>query len=134
MLWDKGVGKFVKAAGIVKSQNPSCRFALVGSADPGNPSSIPEDQLLEWENKGVIEWWGWQEDMVSVYQRAEIVCLPSFYYEGLSKSLIEVAACGCPLVASDIPGCREVIPNGKKASLNLLEMSLYSLQLSRAYL
>lgn len=117
MLWEKGVGEFVEAARIIKSENLSCRFALVGAADPGNPSSIPQDQLLEWENEGVIEWWRWQEDMVTVYQRAEIVCLPSSYYEGLSKSLIEAAACGRPLIASDIPGCREVIPDGKNGVL-----------------
>jgi glycosyltransferase involved in cell wall biosynthesis len=82
-----------------------------GSPDQGNPSSIPEEQLKQWSASGVIENWGWQEDMVSVYQKASVVCLPS-YREGLAKGLIEAAACGRALVASDIPGCREVIVDG----------------------
>jgi glycosyltransferase involved in cell wall biosynthesis len=111
MLWDKGIKEFVEAAKILKQSDVKARFILVGDVDEGNPSSIPRKQLQEWQEQGAIEWWGWQEDMVSVYQQASIICLPS-YSEGLAKSLIEGAACGCPLVASDIPGCREVVENG----------------------
>jgi len=111
MLWDKGIKELVCAAELVKRAGMKARFVLVGDVDDGNPSSIPLDQLHEWQKEGVVEWWGWQEDMVSVYQQASIICLPS-YSEGLAKSLIEGAACGCPLVASDIPGCREVVENG----------------------
>ncbi len=111
MLWDKGVGEFVEAAEILKSKGIKARFALVGMPDQGNPSSITQKQLEQWSGSGIIEDWGWQEDMASVYQQASIVCLPS-YREGLAKGLIEAAACGRALVASDIPGCREVIVNG----------------------
>ena len=111
MLWDKGVKEFVGAAELVKQFGMKARFVLVGDVDEGNPSSIPREQLQGWQDQGAVEWWGWQEDMVSVYQQASIICLPS-YREGLAKSLIEGAACGCPLVASDIPGCQEVVENG----------------------
>ena len=111
MLWDKGVREFVEAARLLKEKCIKARFALVGSPDQGNPSSIPAEQLKQWSTSGVIENWGWQEDMVSVYQKASVVCLPS-YREGLAKGLIEAAACGRALVASDIPGCREVIVDG----------------------
>jgi glycosyltransferase involved in cell wall biosynthesis len=112
MLWDKGVGEFVEAAELVNQSGVKARFALVGDVDEGNPSAIPCKQLQEWQEQGVIEWWGWQEDMASVYQQAAVVCLPSYYGEGLAKSLIEGAASGRALVASDIPGCREVIEDG----------------------
>jgi glycosyltransferase involved in cell wall biosynthesis len=112
MLWDKGVNEFVAAAEIVNRSGLKARFALVGDVDEGNPSSIPHEQLQEWHEQGAVEWWGWQDDMVSVCQKASIICLPSYYGEGLAKSLIEGAACGRPLVASDIPGCREVVKNG----------------------
>ena len=85
---------------------------LVGTPDKGNPRSIPESQLKIWQASEKIEYWGWHEDMVSVYQQASVVCLPSSYREGLAKGLIEAAACGRALVASDIPGCREVIVDG----------------------
>ena len=111
MLWDKGVQEFIEAASLMKNKGIKARFALVGMPDQGNPSSISEKQLELWETSGITEYWGWQEDMVSVYQRALVVCLPS-YREGLAKGLIEAAACGRALVASDIPGCREVVIHG----------------------
>lgn len=116
MLWDKGVGEFVEAARLVKASGIKARFVLVGMPDEGNPTSIPEAQLRAWQASGLVEWWGWQEDMVAIYQQATAVCLPS-YREGLAKSLIEAAACGCPLIASDIPGCRKVIENGRNGFL-----------------
>jgi glycosyltransferase involved in cell wall biosynthesis len=73
-------------------------------------------QLREWEKEGVIEWWGWKEDMQDVYAQSAIVCLPS-YREGLPKTLIEAAACGRPIVTSDVPGCREVVRKGENGFL-----------------
>lgn len=111
LLWDKGIQEFVDAASLLKKKGIQARFALVGTTDIGNPSSISEKQMEIWSASGIVELWGWQENMVSVYQKASIVCLPS-YREGLAKSLIEAAACGRALVASDIPGCREVVKDG----------------------
>jgi glycosyltransferase involved in cell wall biosynthesis len=112
MIWEKGIQEFVEAAKIIKNKGINARFALVGTPDKGNPSSISEKQMEIWAESGVIEVWGWQEDMVKVYQESSIVCLPSYYREGLAKSLIEAAACGRALIASDIPGCREVVKEG----------------------
>jgi glycosyltransferase involved in cell wall biosynthesis len=110
MLWDKGVGTFVDAARIVKSKMDA-RFVLVGEPDPGNPEPIPEDVLRGWEDEEVVEWWGWQSDMASIYSQAHMVVLPTFYGEGVPTVLIEAAASGKPLVASDIPGCQAVVQN-----------------------
>ena len=111
MLWDKGVAEFVEAARIINAQGVQARFALVGLPDEGNPSTIPPAQIGEWVKRGLVEHWGWRDDMAAVYHAASLVCLPS-YGEGLAKSLIEAAACGRALVASDIPGCREVVRQG----------------------
>jgi len=116
MLWDKGVGEFVSAAELVRKAGNRARFALVGDVDVGNPASIPAERLRQWQESGLVEWWGWRNEMISIYQKASIVCLPS-YGEGLAKSLIEAAACGCPLIASDIPGCREVVRDGENGVL-----------------
>ena len=117
MLWEKGILEFIEAAEIVKKAGFKARFALIGEPDPGNPNSIPFQKLEKWKKNGVIEWWGWKDDMAKVYQSASVVCLPSSYGEGLAKCLIEAAACGRPLVASDIPGCREVVFHGKNGYL-----------------
>jgi glycosyltransferase involved in cell wall biosynthesis len=117
LLWDKGVGIFVEAAQKLKAEGLRARFALVGDSDPENPASVPVAQIREWEKKGVIEWWGWHDDMEAVYAQAHIVCLPSYYREGVPKTLIEAAACGLPIIASDIPGCREIVRNGENGLL-----------------
>ncbi len=108
MLRDKGVIEFVAAARILKNEGVSARFVLVGSPDPENPASIDAAQLRAWIAEGSVEWWGWQADMVRIYRAAHIVCLPS-YREGLPKTLIEAAACGRPVVTTDVPGCRDAI-------------------------
>jgi glycosyltransferase involved in cell wall biosynthesis len=110
------VGEFVVAARQIRTSGLSARFALVGDGDDGNPASVHADQLQAWVQEGVIEWWGWKENMKDVYAQAAIVCLPS-YREGLPKTLIEAAACGRPIVASDVPGCREVVRHGENGLL-----------------
>jgi glycosyltransferase involved in cell wall biosynthesis len=111
MLWDKGVDEFVNAARLLKAENRNLRFVLAGSPDPGNPASIPEQALLEWQASGLVEWLGHVDDMPTLLAGADIVALPS-YREGLPKSLIEAAACARPLITTDVPGCREVVTNG----------------------
>jgi glycosyltransferase involved in cell wall biosynthesis len=117
LLWAKGVGEFVQAARQLKTEGVIARFALVGDGDDGNPASVHADQLQAWVQEGVIEWWGWRENMTDVYAQASIVCLPSYYREGLPKTLIEAAACGRPIVTSNMPGCREVVRHGENGLL-----------------
>ncbi len=108
MLWDKGVGELVEAARLLKARGVPIRLALAGDADPGNPRCIPPEQLRAWADEGLVEWWGHQTDMVSVWARAHIAVLPS-YREGLPKALLEAAACGRAAVTTDVPGCRELV-------------------------
>ena len=108
MLWDKGVGEFMEAARLVKRQKPRVRFVLVGRCDEENPASIQPVQLHRWQEEGAIEWWGHRSDMPTVLGHAAVVVLPS-YREGLPVSLLEAAACGKPIVATDVPGCRDVV-------------------------
>jgi glycosyltransferase involved in cell wall biosynthesis len=107
MLVDKGVGTLVEAA---RQLHPAfrVRVVLVGEPDPGNPSSIPEEQLHAWAAEGLVEWWGWRSDMNAVYQQAHIVTLPTMYGEGVPTVLLEAAACGRPIVTTDMPGCRDI--------------------------
>lgn len=112
MLWDKGVGDFVEAARRLAAQGINARFALVGDTDPGNPKAIPREQLQKWHDEGSVEWWGWRRDIQSVIGQSHIVCLPSSYGEGIPRILIEAASCGRPLIATDAPGCREIVQDG----------------------
>lgn len=112
LLWDKGVGEFVEAARRLRTAGLQARFALVGDPDDGNPRSVKPAQLQAWEKEAVIEWWGWKEKMADVYAQASVICLPTYYREGLPKSLIEAVACGRPIVTTNVPGCREMVRQG----------------------
>jgi glycosyltransferase involved in cell wall biosynthesis len=108
MLWTKGVAEAVAAARMLKERGANVRVALVGEPDDENPESIPRSQLQRWVDDGVVEWRGHIDDMPAAWRSAHIGLLPS-YREGLPKTLLEAAACGLPLVATDVPGCREVV-------------------------
>lgn len=109
MLWEKGVAEFAAAAKELREQGISARFVLAGPLDLDNPGFVSEAQLREWERTGSVEWWGHCNDMPSVYAKSAIVCLPSSYGEGLPNVLTEAGACGRAVIASDVPGCREVV-------------------------
>ena len=113
LLREKGIGEFVAAARLV---GPVARFVLVGDAPAHNRSCVPAAALQAWRDEGVVEWWGHREDMPEVYAAASIVCLPS-HREGLPKALLEAAACARPIVATDVPGCREVCRHGENGLL-----------------
>ena len=116
LLWDKGVGEFVEAARLLKKRKASAQFILVGATDAANPSAISDVQLEQWEREGVIEWWGERTDMPQIIREAHIICLPS-YREGLSRVLIEAAASGRAIVATDVPGCRDIVHDGENGFL-----------------
>jgi glycosyltransferase involved in cell wall biosynthesis len=117
LIWDKGVGEFARAAKAMKEQDIPCRFALVGDTRSSNPRAVPESEIRDWVSKGYLEWWGRRTDMPNVFSQAAIVCLPTTYGEGVPKVLIEAAASGRPIVATDIPGCREIVQDGKNGHL-----------------
>lgn len=116
ILWDKGVADFVDAARLLRRRGTSARFALVGDVDPDNRASIDSLVLDRWRDEGVVEMWGFRQDMPQVLAEADIVCLPS-YREGLPKALLEAMAAGLPCVTTDVPGCREVVRNGENGLL-----------------
>ena len=111
MLWDKGVSEFAQAAARVLAEHPDWRFQLAGSADPGNPSSLSEDELKQLQQDYGVQWLGHCDDIPGLLQRCHVVCLPT-YREGLPKTLLEASAAARPMIASDIAGCREVVTDG----------------------
>ena len=116
MLWDKGVHDFVEAARILQTEGLAARFALVGAPDLGNPASIPVRRIEQWTDQGLVEWWGHRHDMAAVFRSSHVVALPS-YYEGTPTVLMEAAASGRPIVATDIPGNRNVVIDGQSGYL-----------------
>jgi glycosyltransferase involved in cell wall biosynthesis len=116
LLWDKGIGELAEAARLVRRAGRNIEFVVAGEVDAGNPAAVAPEQLRAWVDEGLFLWLGHVEDMPQLLRSADLVVLPS-YREGLPRSLIEAAACGLPLVTTDVPGCREVVRNEKEGLL-----------------
>jgi glycosyltransferase involved in cell wall biosynthesis len=112
LLWEKGVKEYVQASRTLRAQGRRVRFLLAGASDPGNPAAVPEATVRGWVDDGLVEWIGHVDDMPALFASTDIVVLPSYYREGLPKSLIEAAACATPLITTDMPGCRDVVTDG----------------------
>ena len=111
LLGDKGVREFVEAARILRGNVARSQFQLLGPLDPANRTSIGEAEVREWADEGLIEYFGETDDVRPFIAAATAVVLPS-YREGLPRSLLEGAAMGRPLIATDVPGCRQVVDDG----------------------
>ncbi|MDP5240608.1 glycosyltransferase family 4 protein [Uliginosibacterium sp. 31-16] len=117
LLHSKGIADFVTAAQRVRRQMPGVRFLLAGAPDPGNPESVSETELAAWRAAGEVEFLGQRSDVLALNQSASIVVLASTQGEGIPRALLEGAACGVPMVATDVPGCRDVVVPGETGLL-----------------
>jgi glycosyltransferase involved in cell wall biosynthesis len=111
MLRDKGVLEFVEAARLLRSVLPDARFQLLGPIDEGNRTAVGHAEIDAWVREGLVEYLGSAEDVRPFIAASTAVVLPS-YREGLPRSLLEAAAMERPLIATDVPGCRDVVENG----------------------
>lgn len=116
MLKDKGVREVVLAARELKRRNVEIEIWLVGDPDLENPSSLSEEELRQWDTEGCIRWLGHQTDIAAIWAKAHIALLPS-YREGMPMALLEAAACGRPIITSDVPGCNELVINRESGLL-----------------
>jgi glycosyltransferase involved in cell wall biosynthesis len=117
MLRDKGILEAVAAIRRLRARGRQIELLLAGPTDPDNRGSLTEAMLASLAAEPGIRWLGRVADVRTVWHRAAIAMLPSSYGEGVPKALLEAAACGRPLIASDIPGCREVVRHGQTGIL-----------------
>lgn len=112
LMRDKGVLEFVEAARIVKAQHPQARFQLLGRPETKNPTGCTKKELAEWVASGLIEHLPETRDVRPDLAKAHVFVLPSFYREGLPRTLLEALAMGRPVITTDMPGCREPVEPG----------------------
>lgn len=118
LLYDKGYKEFVEAAKILKGEHPEVEFWILGFIDEQASRSVTRAQLDKDIQEGYIRYLGYTHDMLSWYKKKGIVLtLPSYYGEGMSRTLMEACATGKPVIASDIAGCREFVEIGKNGFL-----------------
>lgn len=108
MLASKGVDTAVAAVRLARQRGIDVRLVLAGLPDPDNPATIPRARLDAWAAEDGIDWLGHADDVRMVWRTTHVAILPSLR-EGFPKSLLEAAACGRPIVATDVPGCREIV-------------------------
>ena len=112
IMKDKGIDEFLEASARIKAVRPDVRSFVCGFCDDANY----DQKLIEAVNDGVIEYFGMTDNQTYFYAAASCVVLPS-YHEGMSNTLLEAAACARPIIATDVPGCREIIEDGKTGFL-----------------
>lgn len=108
LLTDKGIRALVAAHRLLRQRWGDIRLLIAGEPDPANPASVSQAEAEAWGREDGITWLGHLDDIRQLWLRSHIAALPS-HREGLPKSLLEAAAFGRPMVATDAPGCREIV-------------------------
>ncbi|RBM41301.1 glycosyltransferase family 4 protein [Vibrio tarriae] len=117
MLRDKGVCEFVEAARQIRKQHPNAIFQLLGDCSVLNPSVIGREEIAQWEKEGVVEYLGTTDDVRPIIAQADCLVLPSYYREGIPRTLMEGAAMAKPIITTDNVGCRDVVLDGQTGYL-----------------
>nr|WP_063091320.1 glycosyltransferase family 4 protein [Escherichia coli] len=113
MLYDKGIGHYVEAARSLKAKyGDKVEFQLLGFVGVNNPSAVTESEMQAWVDEGIVNYLGVSDSVEKDIAKVDCIVLPSFYREGVPKSLLEAGAMGKPIVTTDNVGCRETVDDG----------------------
>lgn len=116
LIYDKGISEFIEAAKLIRQKNDKVNFWLVGEIDPRNPAAVKNEDLMTWVKEKVITYHGSTDDVRKYIAASDCIVLPS-YREAIARSLTEGMAMEKPVIATDTPGCREAVENGKNGFL-----------------
>jgi glycosyltransferase involved in cell wall biosynthesis len=116
LLRDKGLREYVEAARMLRTRWPAARFRIVGPLD-ANPTSITAAELAAWKAEGVVEYLGETNDVRPYLRACTVFVLPSYYHEGVPRSVLEAMATGRAIVTTDWQGCRETVAAGENGFL-----------------
>ena len=111
VLWDKGIGEYVEAAQVIKKQHPKVQFKILGQLGANNPACVNSQQMNLWEQTGAVKYLGETSNVLPYIEQAHCIVLPS-YREGVSRVLLKAASMERPIIASNVPGCREIVVDG----------------------
>ena len=111
LLYDKGICEYVGAARLLRAKGYDTKLQLLGRLEPQKGLGISAEVLRQWENEGLVEYLGVTDDVRPYLQKADCVVLPS-YREGTPRTLLEAGCLGRPIIATDVPGCRETVQDG----------------------
>jgi glycosyltransferase involved in cell wall biosynthesis len=117
LLREKGIYEFAAAAAEVLRAGVGARFVVAGRLDPANPGALTLRELQSLSANSPVEWVGDSRDMPRLMRDASIVCLPSYYREGVPRVLLEACAAGRAVVTTNTPGCRDIVHHEKNGLL-----------------
>jgi len=111
MLADKGLHELMEALSLVNARSVRCELWLCGFLGAENVSAVSAGTIEEWASRPGVRWLGPSDSIEDIYRQVDCVVLPS-YREGMPRSLLEAGAMGLPVVAADVPGCRNIVTDG----------------------
>lgn len=117
LMRDKGVGEYIAAARLARARWPEARFLLLGRPETENPTGYTVEEMQAWQDEGVVELLAETRDVRPCLASAHVFVLPSYYREGLPRTILEALATGRPVITTDMPGCREPIEQGHNGFL-----------------
>jgi len=112
ILWDKGFKEYVEAAKIIKQNYKNVEFRLLGPIDHGNPSAVKKEEVLKYHKNKTIDYLGTSQDIPNIIKECDCFVLPSYYREGIPRTLLEAAAMEKPIITTKSIGCKEVVDDG----------------------
>jgi len=117
LTFEKGVGLFIDAAKELLGRYSNIEFHLIGKPPQNNPDSLSETALVAFNKQGLISYHGHQTNVISLLSEADIFVLPSYYREGVPRSILEALSVGMPIITTLMPGCKETVDEGKNGFL-----------------
>lgn len=112
LLWSKGVGEYIEAAKRIKCRNDNLEFLLLGFVDESNSDGVPRKLIHDWHSAGIVRYLGETNDVRPYITDSDCVVLPTFYKEGVPRTLLESAAIGRAIITTNTSGCRDVVEHG----------------------
>jgi glycosyltransferase involved in cell wall biosynthesis len=112
LLWDKGIGEYVEAARSILQERKDVEFQLLGFFDKENPAAVTSSTVKQWEQEKIVCYLGRTDNVRPIIAKADCVVLPSYYREGVPRSLLEAASMGKPIITTNEIGCRETVEDG----------------------
>ena len=112
LLKAKGIKLLLKSAKEIKSRYPEIEFNIIGMPDPLNSDSIEESVLKDFDSQGIVNYIGEVRNVKPYFEKSSVFVLPSYYREGVPRTLLEALAKGKPIITTDHVGCRETVVDG----------------------
>lgn len=109
MLWTKGIGVLAEAAKMLHEKGFGFECHIIGFFEPHHPNTIPIKKLQEWQEKKIFNYMGFTTNVLPFLNKADCFVLPSYYNEGVPRSLLEACAMQIPVITTDSTGCRDVV-------------------------